>query len=256
MRPATATRPAVAQAKLDRMAALDAEARRYESANARIADVDQAALERCRAELVAATRADAERVAKLANAPHSYNDALRVVGLYPLSKFPFTWGVAAWQQTTRDLFATPFPELTVIGKRIRYVPGSGGSEKLAGLLPTDRAGAGPLRMPVVTPARAWQLLQQHAPVLVVDTVDDDDRIGRLAWRKSGDDLYVAVDVSEPATYVRAAWTEFDGVAHAAACLHVLVPGPARQPSARLGGGPARRSRLAGHARCPRPPAGV
>jgi hypothetical protein len=201
---------AVAQAKLDRMAALDAEARKYEGANARVSDVDQAALERCRAELVAANRADAERVANLASAPHSYNDALRVVGLYPLSKIPFTWGVAAWQQTTRDLYATPFPELTVKGKRIRYVPGPGSSETLAGLLPIDSAGAAPLKMPVVTPARAWQLLQQHAPVLVVDTVDDDDRIGRLAWRKSGDDLYIAVDVSEPATYVRAAWTEFDG----------------------------------------------
>jgi hypothetical protein len=202
--------PAVAQAKLDRMAALDAEARQYESANARIADVDRAALEHCLAELVAATRGDAERVANLASAPHSYNDAMRVVGLYPVTKFPFTWGVAAWQQTTRDLYATPFPELTVNGRRIRYVPGPGGSEHLAGLLPTDSAGAAPLRMPVVSPARAWQLLQQHAPVLVVDTVDDDDRIGRLAWRKSGDDVYIAVDVSEPATYVRAAWTDFGG----------------------------------------------
>jgi hypothetical protein len=202
---------AVAQAKLDRMAALDAEARKYEGANARIAEVDQAALERCRAELVSATRADAEHVATLASAPHSYDDAMRVVGLYPLSKIPFVWGVAAWQQTTRDLYATPFPELAVSGQRIRYVPGPGGPEQqLAGLLPTDNAGAVALRMPSVTPARAWQLLQQHAPVLVVDTVDDNDRIGRLAWRKSGDDLYVAVDVSEPVTYVRVAWTEFGG----------------------------------------------
>ena len=78
--------------------------------------------------------------ANLASPPHSYDDAMRVVGLYPLTKFPFVWGVAAWQQTTRDLYATPFPELTVKGKRIRYVPGPGVSERLAGLLPTDKAG--------------------------------------------------------------------------------------------------------------------
>ena len=128
---------AVAQAKLDRMAALDAEARKYESANARIADVDQAALERCRAELVAATRGDAERAANLASPPHSYDDAMRVVGLYPVTKFPFVWGVAAWQQTTRDLYATPFPELTVKGKRIRYVPGPG-SFGASGRIAPDR----------------------------------------------------------------------------------------------------------------------
>jgi hypothetical protein len=204
---------ALAQAQVERMAALDAEARTMEAANLRLDAAELAALQRCRADLLAALRADAratDAAVAAAVPPEAYNDALRVVGLYPISKFPFVWGVAAWQQSTRDLFATPFPELPVRGKRIRYVPGAAGSGPVAGLLPSDAETAPVLRMPSVSPARAWQLLMQHAPVIVVDTVDDNDRIGRLVWRQSGSDLSVVVDTREPLTYVRVAWAEFAG----------------------------------------------
>jgi hypothetical protein len=69
-----------------------------------------------------------------------------------------------------------------------------------------------LRMPVVTPERAWQLLVQHAPVLIVDTVDGNDRIGSLAWRASVQGATLAVNTNDPAAYVRVAWTQFNGAA--------------------------------------------
>ncbi|MCU0770094.1 MAG: hypothetical protein MUD07_12435 [Burkholderiaceae bacterium] len=137
---------ALAQAQVERMAALDAEARTMEAANLRLDAAELAALQRCRADLLAALRADAratDAAVAAAVPPEAYNDALRVVGLYPISKFPFVWGVAAWQQSTRDLFATPFPELPVRGKRIRYVPGAAGSGPVAGLLPSDAETAAP-----------------------------------------------------------------------------------------------------------------
>ena len=203
---------ALAQAKLDRMAALDAEARGFEATNARVGREEQAALDACRVRLVAATRAEAQRVTQAARPPDAYNDAARFLGLYPLTQIPFSWGVAGWQQATRELYATPFPEVPVRGERIRYVPADGVPDRVAGQLPSDGGAATAFRMPAVTPARASQLLQQHAPVLVVDTVDDDDRIGQLAWRMSGRDLFIFVDITSPTTYARVAWTEISGTA--------------------------------------------
>jgi len=46
----------------------------------------------------------------------------------------------------------------------------------------------------------------------VDTADEDDRVGRLAWHMSGKDLFVVVDTASPTTYARIAWTEIDGSA--------------------------------------------
>ncbi len=175
---------------------------RYEAANARIGTEELATLDRCRNQLVASVGSGSRGVIEQARPPDAYDDALRVVGLYPLTQIPFSWGVAGWQQSTRDLYATPFPELPVRGQRIRYLPSASGSGPVAGLLPVDG--------PAMTAARAWQLLEQHAPVLVVDTVDENDRIGRLAWRMSGKDLFIAVDDRMPMAYARVAWTQIGG----------------------------------------------
>lgn len=203
---------ALTQAKLERMAALDDEARGFEAANGRVNAGEKAVLDACRRELVAATRADALRVTEVARPPDAYSDGLRAVGLYPLTRIPFSWGIAGWESSTRELYATPFPDLPVRGQRIRYVPAAGAPVPVAGWLPADARGAAALQMPALSAARAAALLQQHAPVLVVDTADDDDRIGRLLWRISGRDLFVAVDTAIPTAYARIAWTEIGGAA--------------------------------------------
>lgn len=212
--PQGADAQALTSARIERMAALDAEARSYEAANARVPAEQTAALQRCRAQLLAAATTDASRVATAAKVPDAYDDSMRTLGLYPMARVPFSWGVGAYQQATRELYATPFPEIPVRGQRIRYVPAASAvsADAVAGLLSSDARTAAALAMPALSPAAAWALLQQHAPVLVVDTVDDNDRIGRLAWRLSGDQLYVAAQVAEPGAYVRVAWTEFSGAA--------------------------------------------
>ena len=210
--PASSDPQALAQARLDRMAALDAEGRRVEAANARVGADEQAAIDACRGKLVAAARADAQRVTQVARPPDAYSTDARIAGLYPLTMIPFSWGAAAWRQTTRDSYATPFPELAVQGQRIRYVPSGSVPERVAGMLPADAGVSAAFRMPGMTPATIRALLQQHAPVLVADTATDDDRIGQLAWRMSGADLFVVVDASLPTAYARIAWTEIGGAA--------------------------------------------
>jgi hypothetical protein len=228
--PASPDPQALAIARLERMAALDAEGRRVEAANARIGAQEQAVLDDCRARLVAATRAEAHTVAALARPPDSYSDDARIAGLYPLTLIPFSWGVAAWQQATRELYATPFPELAVRGERVRYVPAGAVPDPIAGLLPTDAAGASAFRMPGMPPTRVSELLRQHAPVVVVDTFSEDDRIGRLAWRQSGRDPFVIVGPASPVTYVRVAWTEIGGTASLQLVYTVWFPArPAAHP---------------------------
>ncbi len=209
--PAASDPQSIAAGKLDRMAALDAQARGFESANLSVPSNEADALVRCQSELVASARPAAVRAASAASVPDAYVDAQRVLGLYPVTLIPFAWGVASWQQANRDLFATPFPELPVRGERIRYVPATmKPGATVAGWVSPATATA--LRMPVVTPERTWQLLVQHAPVLVVDTVNGADRVGTLTWRASVQGAIVAVNTNDPAAYVRVAWTEFNGVA--------------------------------------------
>lgn len=196
--------------KVEQMAALDAEARRFEAANAGIAADELRAVERCRATLAAEARQSGAAAVEAAQVPDSYSDTQRLLGLYPLTAIPFSWGVASWQQLTRDTFATPFPELPVQGERIRYVPTPAAVGPVAGLIGTSTAQA--LRMPVLSPAQAWQLLNRHAPVLIVDTADGDDRVGALTWRASTDGAVLAVNTKDPVAYVRIAWTEINGVA--------------------------------------------
>lgn len=212
--PQGADAQALARARIERMAALDAEARKYEAVNARVPPEQTEALQRCRAKLLAAATADAARVDAAAKVPDAYDDSMRTLGLYPMARVPFSWGVGAYQQAVRELYATPFPEIPVRGKRIRYVPAplAATGDAVAGLLSSDARPSVALGMPALSPAAAWTLLQQHAPVLVVDTVDDNDRIGRLAWRISGEQLYVAAQVDDPGAYARIAWTEFGGAA--------------------------------------------
>lgn len=209
--PASGDPQTIAAGKLDRMAALDAEARRFESANLSVPANEADALARCRSELVASARPTAARAAAAASVPDAYVDAQRFLGLYPVTLIPFAWGVASWQQDTRDLFATPFPELPVRGERIRYVPATTKPEgPVAGWVSPATATA--LRMPALTTERTWQLLVQHAPVLIVDTVNGNDRIGALTWRATVQGASVAVNTHDPAAYVRVAWTELNGAA--------------------------------------------
>ncbi|MGH6624323.1 MAG: hypothetical protein ACREBN_10140 [Burkholderiaceae bacterium] len=208
----------VAQAHVDRMAALDVEARGLEMSNLGLTPAERAEVERCQRLLTAAVSGDpAAAAAGSAKVPDDYNDNLRVLGLYPLTKIPFAGGIRSWQESVRDVFRTPFPELKVEGKRVRYVPGASPSPaSLAGWLPPQKpvrpgAPVDALGTPLIDLPRAWKLLQQHAPVLVVDTLSDDDRIGSVQWSPAPSaGLLPAIDLREHVAYVRIAWTEMDG----------------------------------------------
>ncbi len=192
----------IARARVERMAALDAEAREYEMKNLGLPPSEREKLERCQRELAATAQEDAQHAAAAAVVPDDYSEAMRIVGIYPLAQIPFSAGVADWQNSVLEGFRKPWPQVPVEGQRQRYtLVARSESADVAGLLP----GA-----PALGSARAWQLLQQHAPVIIVDTVSDDDRIGALTWRDLSGAERITVDVRDPALYARIAWTEIAG----------------------------------------------
>jgi hypothetical protein len=209
--PAGSDPQALARAKVERMAALDAEARRFELANLRASADEVEAIDRCREQLLAQALPKSEQAVARAKPPAAYDSELRVFGLYPLTRIPFSWAAAGWESTTREIYATPFPELPVVGPRVRYVPsevmvGRG----VAGWLPVSTQSATAFKQPALSPERVWQLVREHAPVIVVETAGDDDKIGAVGWRNSGGESYVTVDPGAPASYARLAWTEING----------------------------------------------
>jgi hypothetical protein len=205
------------------MAALDRRARAAELANAGTAWAGVAAdaraaragapgavspavaVEACRDRLAQADDAAAAALRAAARVDDDYVDALRVAGLYPLTRLPFAAGIRAWQHETRAVFATPLAALPTAGTLQSYHPALWPLPPL----PVAPPEAAVLGVPMPPPARLAQWVARHAPALVVDSVDDDDRIGALRW-SAGTPPAIEVDTAQPAAYVRVAYTRFGG----------------------------------------------
>jgi len=173
------------------LAQLDAQARRYESANAPTDSTPFAAVDACRLVLARAddtaddpadnTTAMRAALRAAAAVPDDYSAALRAVGLYPLTRLAFAAGVADWQVQTKSVFAMPLPQLPQQGRLVRYAP-------TAQPMPAwPRVAQAPhLGLPVRSEASLRSLIARHAPLIDVDTASGADRIGALRWKAGGD----------------------------------------------------------------------
>lgn len=164
----------------------------------------------CAPPLWAALSADAaarERLRRAAVVPDDYSAALRGLGLYPLTRWPFFSGVTRelrqWQARWDAAVATD----VLPARWMRYrpaptentaTPGQG----LAAPWPHDALG-----IPALDDSVARQLLSVHAPVIDIDTAADHDRPGRTGW---GASPAPEVDVHEPVVYQRIAHTRLGG----------------------------------------------
>ena len=182
-----------------RLQHLDETARTSELANAALSIDD---LPRCRELLQAADSAASKQLRDAATVPDDYSTALRVFGLYPLTRLPFAAGIARWHADTRAVFATPIDTLPVHGRLLRYAPAPV-SLKSIGSLSVDA-----LSVPTPSAAEQATLLNRHAPVLEIDVAGTFDRIGALAL--DGEDR-VAVDPAAPVAYTRITYTLLGGV---------------------------------------------
>ncbi|GAB4464256.1 MAG: hypothetical protein OHK0044_01190 [Burkholderiaceae bacterium] len=189
------------------MARLDRQARAAELANAGAGDLPPAAaLDACRYQLAVADHGEIARLAEAAHVPDDYSLPMRALGLYPLTRIPFAAGIRAWQERTRAVFDTPLEALPVAGRLLRYAPAAR-VESVPSVAQSAAFG-----LPLVPVARLAELLRRNAPVLEIDTVTDDDRIGALVWR-AGEPPSIGVDVERPVAYTRVAHTRIAGRVH-------------------------------------------
>jgi hypothetical protein len=143
-----------------------------------------------------------ERLRSAARVPDDYDTWKRIVGLYVLASFPFAYGVSRYQDGVQSTFDTPLEALSARGTLVRYVPPETAT-LAAGEVGTiiARSSRGPLGIPRPEGEDLARLLGAYAPVLEVDVVGADDRIG---FPVMGAGRVPTVDVARPVAFTRVA----------------------------------------------------
>lgn len=198
----------------ERLAQLDLEARRHEVLNMPGADegVRSQAMRRARecgpllrqADLASAQARQALLAA--AQVPDDYSTAMRFLGLYYLTRIPFTAGVRRWERDTLETFER---EPAAAPNRVRYSPPGAQAvprNAVAGWL--GRAAFDPLGLPGLSERELDRLAAVYAPSFEIAIGGDYDRFGWLRWRRGA--RMPQVETSEPAVYVQPAYTRYRG----------------------------------------------
>jgi hypothetical protein len=218
------SRESAMHALVERLVALDLEARTHELVNlppARLkaagsgfgapdlaSSIDQT--RRCGRLL---SRSDLEtpdvRNALLQNlrVPDDYLTAYRVAGLYWLSRIPFREGVERHMDDTRVAFERDL-ESTAQGTVVRYSPVSRPrttAEQVRRIL--ERSADNSLQVPEPAGEELDLLFRLYAPSFEVETTGDFDRPGALRWRWGS---VPEVDSADPAVYRQVAHTRYQG----------------------------------------------
>ncbi len=196
-----------------RLHALDRKARAFELRNmaGNDAAMTTTTLDDCRTALHDADRPSVAALAEAARVPDDYSTALRVLGLYPITKLAFAAGIRRWHAETINAFALPLERLPQLGALRRYAPAPPAALDHAGQAEVAHDVLG---VPQLAPAHLEQLIARHAPLYEVDTADENDRIGTLAWAGGPDGKpTVTVDVARPAAYTRIAHARLGARVH-------------------------------------------
>ena len=207
--------PAVFEAWVDRMQALDRDARRHEIANLPDGTVETLDPADGRAGILRKVAAcgdllrrsdfnEPEQRRKLLEqvaAPDEYILFQRVAGLYPLVGLLVSGGVSRWHAEARQHFSNDPP---VGWETVRYVPGRSAGRKTP-IRSIGSAARDALGIPVWSPAQREALFRMYAPVWEVQTHGDYDRIGKIAWN---DRAVLSVDTGRPTTYTLLSFTRY------------------------------------------------
>lgn len=198
--------PSLARQWYTALALLDDDSRRIELRNAGSDDIAVVApLGVCRRLLAHADQEEAASLREAAQVPDDYSNAMRVWGLYPLTRHAFAAGVRGWQRATLKEFAAQAVADPASHRRVRYAA----TEQMVAL-PT-LMGSSLLGLPTFPPSTLKRLIVRHAPHFEIETASDDDRPGALVWQHDATGwLSIAVAPERPVLYVRTGHTYFGG----------------------------------------------
>lgn len=125
----------------------------------------------------------------------------RWLGLYPITNLFVSQGVKRWHAKAREGFSLD-PQAS--WQTVRYAPGVKPDVSAAYRI-VRSARRNKLGIPVYETEDQKTLLHLYAPVWVVQTHTDDDRIGAPAWKGGG---RIHVDIGKPFCYTRFSFTRF------------------------------------------------
>lgn len=166
--------------------------------------------------------------------PDEYLSWQRVLGLYPLTALPFLQGVKHYHAETARVLATPLQQLPVSGRLQHYgLPAHPALDRQQVATLLERSSDNPLRIPLPGDALVQKLYRHFAPTLVVDHVDDNDRIG---MPRLDADANAQIDMERPVMLVRTAHTRFEGEALLQLVYSVWFPARPRTSAFDLLGG--------------------
>ncbi len=198
----------VLHALVDRMQALDLEARRLEAEHLAPETVTPRA-DACAALMREADLADPRARAQMlerAAVPDSYSTALRVFGLYAVAKMPFSAGVRRQEEEVRAAYRRELAPPQG-GTVLRYGPPAAPPlARAAAVAMIERASANALGVPEPRGDELERLFAAYAPVFEIEVTGDHDRFGALRW-KDGASMPV-IEAAEPAVYRQVAWTRY------------------------------------------------
>lgn len=215
------------EAWVDRLAALDRQARLVESANlppdaaarlegrlgGSIGDVGR----ECRELLRRHDLRQPEGLALLrrnAHVPDVYSTWLRLAGLYPLTSIGVAAGFGLWKASTRESFER-FEGAGTKGAWVLYRPAvaserarSTSGTEIAAIIADSRDN--PLGIPEPRGAALSTLVERFAPIWRIERAGPADDIGLPGWRADGDRPRPAVDTSAAVGFARLSHTRFGG----------------------------------------------
>jgi hypothetical protein len=207
---------------VDRLAALDHEARKAEIANlpasfrkelhspAGESDLLGAAIS-CgdhlrHLDLTSAANLKLLRVR--AKVPADYSTTKSILGLYPFSSLFVSMGIGHYHSRIRKTFSVRLVELQVSGRLERYIPPTTDSFTAAdAAVLVKHASAGPLGIPEFTEEEQNLLFQAFAPIWEVDVNGNYDRIGTPFW---DDNPLPGVDIARPRLFTLLSYARFQG----------------------------------------------
>lgn len=203
------------RAWIDRLAALDLDARRIELS--RLAqdepttesiDVTLRRLRSCGAALIEAelnSFEQRERLRKRARVPDEYSLVARGLGLYPLALPFLKWGVSSYQASVAQRFSGALP---AAGRLQQWWPAPAPMPEAAEVAQWIASGnSDALGIPQLAADQWRQLAAAHAPVFWIETASAADAPGR-PLRQGGE---LGFDHSQAPLYVHTGYTRLDGV---------------------------------------------
>lgn len=213
----------VLRAWADRLLELDAAARRHEIANLpqqgfdalpdpaarlsrRVAARHTLFCGRVLRELDLANPASRAALVERAQVPDDYSLFSRVIGVYALSKIPFTTGVRRYQEDVLAAYRRE-PAVPEGGTLVRYSPPAAARlsrATVAGIL--KRPAADSLGIPEPSGGELDALFAAYAPIFDIEITGDFDRFGALRWLLGA--ATPRADPADLAVYGNAAWTRY------------------------------------------------